>query len=305
MWMIGVLIVSFVATAVLGLLAKWVERKVTARVQWRVGPPWYQNFADIMKLLGKETVVPEGARRTGFLLWPVVGLSGAALAAAVLWMVNWNPEKSFVADMIGVIYVLVLPSLAMIMGGSASGNPQSGLGASREMKLLFGYELPFILALVTVVISVGTFNLGEIIKFQGEHGSMLLRPSALIGFLIGIICIQAKLGLVPFDIAEAETEIMSGPFVEYSGPPLALFLLSKAMLLIVLPMFLITVFWGGFVLHGVGVLFSIIKYVVILVVLVLIRNTNPRLRIDQAVRFFWFLLLPIALIAVMLALNGY
>ena len=305
MWMLGILILSFVATAVLGLLAKWVDRKVTALVQWRVGPPWYQNFADIMKLLGKETVVPEGARKTGFLLWPVVGLSGVALAAAVLWMVNWNPEKSFVADMIGVIYILILPSLAIIMGGSASGNPQSGLGASREMKLLFGYELPFILALVTVLIATGTLNLGEIIKFQGEHGWMLLRPSALIGFLICIICIQAKLGLVPFDIAEAETEIMSGPFVEYSGPPLALFLLSKAMLLIVLPMFLITVFWGGFALRGIGLLFSIIKYVVILVVLILVRNTNPRLRIDQAVRFFWFLLLPIALIAVVLALNGY
>jgi len=305
MWILGVLIVSFVATAVLGLLAKWVDRKITALVQWRVGPPWYQNFADIMKLLGKETIVPVGARRTGFLLWPVVGLSGAALAAAVLWMVNGNPGKSFVADMIGVIYLLVLPSLAIIMGGSASGNPQSGLGSSREMKLLFGYELPFILALVTVIIAVGTLNLGEIIRFQGEHGWMLLKPSALIGFLIAIICIQAKLGLVPFDIAEAETEIMSGPFLEYSGPPLALFYLTKAMLLIVLPMFLITVFWGGFALRGIGLLTSVIKYVIILVVLTLIRNTNPRLRIDQAVRFFWFLLFPIALIAVLLALKGY
>jgi NADH-quinone oxidoreductase subunit H len=100
---------------------------------------------------------------------------------------------------------------------------------------------------------------------------------------------QAKLGLVPFDAAEAETEIMSGPYVEYSGPPLAIFRLTRSMMLFVMPVFLITLFWGG--IHGGGgtltVVLGCLKVLLLLVIVTLLRNTNPRVRIDQAVRFFW------------------
>lgn len=303
--MILYLILGFVLTAILGLAFKWWDRKLTALIQWRVGPPWFQPLADICKLLGKETIVPERAQRTVFLLAPLVGLAGVTLAATILWVVNIQPEASFVGDIIVVIYLLTLPTLAIIIGGSASANPYGSVGASREMKLLLSYELPLLLALVTTIIKAGnTFSLGAIYQYQSTQGPLLYSLSGVIAFVVAILCVQAKLGLVPFDIAEAETEIIAGPFTEYSGPPLAVIKLMQAMMLVTVPMLVILVFWGGFHLRGLGVLWSILKLVVLVVIATLIRNTNPRLRIDQAVKFFWFFATPLALIAVILATYG-
>ena len=122
--------------------------------------------------------------------------------------------------------------------------------------------------------------------------------------MISLLCVQAKLGFTPFDVAEAETEIMSGPYIEYSGAPLALFKLSQAVLLFELPVFLITVFLGGIHLAGWGILWFLLEYVAILALIVVIKNTNPRIRIDQAVRFFWRYLTPIAIVAFLLATIG-
>jgi len=302
-WVILVFALATVGTTVLGLLSKWVDRKVTARIQWRVGPPWYQTIADVAKLLGKETIVPATARKWTFLLAPVVGFAGTAVAASVLWGANLS-GTGFIGDLIVVVYLLTMPSLAIIVGGIASGNPVSALGASREMKLVFSYELPFILALVTVIIQAGgTLRLNGILEHQAASGMVIGSFSGVIAFLVAILCGQAKLGLVPFDIPEAETEIMAGPFTEYSGAPLAVFYLMKALLLATVPIFLITVFWGGF-REGWQVLWTVPVYVLILVLFVLIRNTNPRLRIDQALKFFWFGLTPLSALAVVLAIFG-
>ncbi len=301
-WMILYLVLGFVLTAILGLAAKWLDRRVTAMVQWRVGPPWYQPLADICKLLGKETIVPERAQKAVFLLAPLIGLAGVTLAATILWVVNIQPGASFVGDIIVVIYLLTLPTLAIIIGGSASANPYGSVGASREMKLLLCYELPLVLALITTIIKAGnTLSLGTIYSHQSTQGPVLYSLSGIIAFVVAILCVQAKLGLVPFDIAEAETEIIAGPFTEYSGPPLAVFKLMQAMMLVTVPMLVILAFWGGFHFRGVGVIWAFVKLAVLVVLTTLIRNTNPRLRIDQAVKFFWFVLTPLALISVILA----
>jgi len=302
-----VFVLATAGTVLLGLLTKWVDRKVTARIQWRVGPPWYQTIADVCKLLGKETVVPETARKWTYLLAPVIGFGGATLAAAVLWGANLS-SRGFLGDLIVVVYLLLLPAIAIIVGGIASGSPVTQLGASREMKLAFAYELPFVLALVTVILKAGgTFTLGGpegIIAHQAQSGMVIGSVSGIIAFVVSILCAQAKLGLVPFDIAEAETEIMAGPFTEYSGAPLALFYLMKAVLIATLPIPLITLFWGG-ICGGWGILWAVLEYVLIVVLFVLIRNTNPRLRIDQALKFFWFGLTPVSVLAVVLAVKGY
>ncbi|HID09780.1 MAG TPA: hypothetical protein EYP17_00570, partial [Candidatus Latescibacteria bacterium] len=152
---------GFLFTAVVGLVASWVDRKLTARVQWRKGPPLLQPFYDILKLMGKEVIVPEGSKGTGFLTAPLIGLAGVALVSTVLWEANlWG--RAFVGDLVVVLYLLTLPSLAVILGGAASGNPVSGLGASREMKLLLSYELPFLLAVVTAIIKLeGSLRLAD------------------------------------------------------------------------------------------------------------------------------------------------
>jgi NADH-quinone oxidoreductase subunit H len=291
---------GFLFSSVIGLLSGWVDRKVTARIQYRVGPPWHQNFTDILKLLGKEVIVPEGARFT-FLLSPYLGILSLSLVAANLGRNIINPAESFVGDLIVVIYLLLIPAIAMILGGSASRNPLASVGVSREMKLVLAYELPFILSIIAIIIKSGdVIQIGQIITHQQNYGSNIASISGALAFVTAILCMQAKLGFVPFDASEAEQEIMAGVLIEYSGLPLAIFKLTKAIMLYTLPLFLTVLFLA----KDLSPLFLIAKYIGILVVFILIKNTNPRLRIDQALRFFWRIPTLLALIAVILALFG-
>ncbi len=297
-------------TGVVGLLMSWVDRKVTARVQWRVGPPLLQPFYDFVKLLGKETILPREGNTFVFLLAPVVGVAAVAVASLILWIpiLDWKSLSplGFSGDIILVIYLLTIPSLCVILGGASSGNPLSSLGSSREMKLILSYELPFILAIVVPIIqSGGQLRLDSLVAFQSANGAAALKLSGILALLAAIPCIQAKLTLVPFDIPEAETEIIAGPYTDYSGPPFALFKLMRAMLLFVAPMTLVVFFCGAMNFDGVlNSVLSILKYVGLLVIITVIRNTNPRLRIDQAMKFFWTAPLLLALGGIILALIG-
>ncbi len=289
---------GFIFSLLVGLLAVWIDRKVTARIQWRVGPPLLQPVYDLVKLIGKEVLLPVGAQPLVFLFAPLVGLAGAVLAAFLLGSVNFL-QSSFVGDLIVLVYLLFLPSLAIIIGGSASGNPISAIGSSREMKLILAYELPLALAVITVIINAGfTLNLNNIVAGPGAAS-----VSGFLALLVTLICVQAKLAVVPFDIPEAETEIMEGPLVEYSGLPLAIFKTMEALLLYILPLYVITLFLGGLG-EGWWMLLGVLKYVLLLVIIILIKNTNPRLRIDQAVNFFWTKVTALALIAAGLAALG-
>jgi NADH-quinone oxidoreductase subunit H len=292
-------------TAACGLIASWVDRKVTARVQWRVGPPWYQPLIDIVKLLGKETLVPKGSSKLTFLLAPLVGLAGITLVSSILWLSILYPGQGFVGDLIVVVYLLAIPSIALIIGGFASRNPYASLGASREMKLILSYELPFILAILVPIIKAGgAIRLGEFLAYQGANGLIAGSASGTIALIVVILAVQAKLALVPFDIPDAETEIMGGIIVEYSGASLAAIKLTKAMMLFTLPVFAVVLFLGGISTEGIHLLWGILKCVGLIALVTLIRNTNPRVRIDQAVRFFWGPVTILAIIAVALALMG-
>lgn len=287
-------------SAVMGLLAGWIDRKVTARIQWRKGPPWYQNFIDIIKLLGKETIVPEGSKIT-FIFAPALGLLGAGLAATILGKVLINPLESFIGDLIVVLYLLVIPAIALIIGASASRNPLASVGASREMKLVLSYELPFILAIIAIVIkSAGAIKIGNIINYQINFGSHIGSVSGAIAFIVSLLCMQAKLGMVPFDVAEAEQEIMGGTLIEYSGLPLAIFKLTKSVLLYTMPLLIISLFLA----KDTALISVILKYLMLLVIIILVKNTNPRLRVDQAIKFFWGPVTILAGISVLLALLG-
>ncbi|MBN1291149.1 MAG: NADH-quinone oxidoreductase subunit H [Candidatus Latescibacteria bacterium] len=298
-------VVIAIAILVLGLITSWIDRKVTARIQARVGPPWFQPIADILKLLGKETLVPEGAGRNVFLYAPVIGLAGMALAAALLGNALISPEVGFVGDVVVLVYLLVIPAIALIIGASASGNPMAAVGASREMKLILGYELPYLIVIATVIYKTGfTLKLGDIVETQALDGWNLWSISGVIGFFILLLSAQAKLGLVPFDIPEADQELMGGVITEYSGPPLALIRITKTMLLAVLPLLMVTLLMGGVQFEGLSILWGFLKYLVIVVLIVLIRNTNPRVRIDQALKFFWGPVTALSIIAFILAYWG-
>ncbi|MHC4658401.1 MAG: respiratory chain complex I subunit 1 family protein [Planctomycetota bacterium] len=269
-------------------------------MQWRVGPPLLQPFYDVAKLLGKETLLPQDAQRTVFMAAPLVGMAGVLLLSTMLWRIT-IAQSAFVGDIIVAIYLMVLPSLALILGSSASASPHAAVGTSREMKLVMGYELPLVLAFIVVIIKTGgTLNLAEI-----PENTTVFSISNISAFLVALLCVQAKLGFVPFDIAEAETEIGSGVLMEYSGALLAVWKVIQAMMLVAMPLFLVTVFLGGFgTTLWSGLLAGIGKYVLVVVLLVLIKNTNPRVRIDQAMKFFWFYCGIILFIAIALAILG-
>ena len=291
---------GFLFTACFGLGACWIDRKVTARIQWRVGPPWHQPLTDLVKLSIKEITVPRLASKELFFLSPMIGLSAVTLVSMLVWLVNIDPvSKGFSGDIIVIAYLLTLPATAVILGASASGNPLASLGASREIKMVMAYELPFVISLaVPIIKSGGLLRLSEIINYQAANGPFIASLSGIIAFIVMIFCMQAKLGLVPFDAGEAETEIMAGTYIEYSGMLLAIFKLTKTMLMAALPLFLITLFWQGFNF------LSMWKYIILLVIIILMRNTNPRVRIDQAVRFFWGKMTLLAVMAVLLAILG-
>jgi len=295
---------GFVFTLGIGLFASWLVRKVSAMVQWRVGPPIYQPAVDVMKLMGKEILIPQDAQQVVFVAAPLVGLAGVLLLSTMLWLAN--VQVGFVGDIIVAIYLMVFPSLALILGSSASGSPHSTIGAAREMKLVLGYELPLVLAFVVVIIkTAGALTPAEQLSLVAiaQHAPVM-SISGFLAFCVALLCVQAKLGFVPFDIAESETEVASGVMIEYSGALLAVWKLMQAMMLVALPLFLVVVFLGGIHLSGWAALAGIGKYVLVLVLVILIKNTNPRVRIDQAMRFFWFYCGPILVLAVILATIG-
>ena len=290
-------------TAIAGLLTSWVDRKVTALVQMRVGPPFLQPFYDIRKLFIKETCVPEGGAIGMFLLAPLLGLAGVTLASMILWRTLLDADATFVGDLIVLIYLLVMPALGVMLGSFASRNPLASLGGSREVKLMIAYELPLVLGILVPVIQADSIRLGDLMMNPAPISSL----SGVLALLVCIACMQAKLTLVPFDMPEAETELSGGALIEYSGPPLAIFKLTRAMMLFTMPVLLVILFFGGLLNGPVWQrwLIGFLLWFVLVAITIVIRNTTPRVRIDQAVRFFWGPVSLIALAAVALAWLGW
>ena len=170
-YLVYLIVFGFLLTAIIGLLASWIDRKVTARVQYRVGPPVLQPLIDIIKLMGKETLIPVGASKITFLAAPVIGIGSVMLVSTLLWLNDINAGGGFIGDLIVAVYLLAIPSISIIIGGFASASPYASLGASREMKLVLGYELPFVLALLVPVIKSGySIRIGDILLAQAENG---------------------------------------------------------------------------------------------------------------------------------------
>jgi NADH-quinone oxidoreductase subunit H len=295
---------GFLFTAVGGLLITWVDRKVAAIVQSRIGPPWFQPFADVGKLLSKRMIIPRGAQAVGFLAAPLLSVVGATLAAMIIFQALFNPSAGFMGDLIVLIYLSTLPAIALIIGGASSRSPFGAIGASREMSMVLAYEVGFLLSIITAVIKVGSIRFADILHYQFMNGSLGWSFSGILALAVLLICMQAKLGFLPFDISEADTELIGGPLAEYSGVGLALFKISRAMMFFFLPVLAVLLFLGPVQATFLSILAFIIKLLVVLVVLILIKTTHARLRLDQALKFFWTKVAVVGLIAVVLALIG-
>ena len=293
----GLLFVS-----IAGALLSWFDRKITARVQFRKGPPLLQPFYDFFKLLKKEIILPQRGSQTVFLLMPVLALIGATAAAVFILLPLFQIRTGFAGDILVIVYLLNIPFLSLVIGAAASANPLSSVGASREIKLMLSYEVPFLFSLLIVVIKSGmNIRLFDILQSQAAGGAFIGSFSGALGFIVAVFCVQAKLGWVPFDVAEAETEISEGIVLEYSGAPYAFIKLARHILLFSLTALLVVLFLGGISLKGFGPLWAVLKLLLVVLLLTLIRNTNPRAKIAQAMRFFWSGMSLLAIAGIVLA----
>jgi NADH-quinone oxidoreductase subunit H len=237
-----------------------------------------------------------------FLLAPLLGLAAVTLASMILWRTLLDVEATFVGDLIVLIYLLVMPALSVMLGSFASRNPLASLGGSREVKLMIAYELPLVLAILVPVIQANSIRLGDLLLADAP----VLSVSGVLALLVCIACMQAKLTIVPFDMPEAESELSGGALIEYSGPPLAIFKLTRAMMLFTMPVLLAGLFFGGLITGGwKPALLGFLAWFVLVAITIVIRNTTPRVRTDQAVRFFWGPVSLVAGLAVILAWLGW
>ena len=295
---------------VIGLLLAGIDRKVVAHMQKRIGPPILQPFYDFFKLMGKETISPAAANRTAYLAAPVLGFVSLVVMMLFIPVFGFS-VFSGKADLIVILYLMTIPAVALIIGGSSSGSPFAGIGISREMVAMMSYELPLILVLLSIAKMVGgdhlCFSLEEIIAWQQQNGCVLCNWSMIPAAIAMLLVIPAEVGAHPFDVAEAETEICEGPLIEYSGAPLAMFKLNTAMKMFIMTALFTNLFVGA-VSTGIVALDALIL-VVISVVVTILCMTLPhavcaRLKIEHLFKFYWTFVAGLAVISLILAWIG-
>jgi NADH-quinone oxidoreductase subunit H len=311
---------GFLFLLVFSTFLEWVDRKLYARFQNRRGPLYtghsgiLQPVADIVKLLAKEDIVPAAADRFMFSILPVVFIASVCTAGLYLPVWHFTPYTSFNGDIVVVAYLLALPTFLLFLSGWHSVSPYSLFGATRALTQLFAYEVPFFLALLTPAVLAGTWKIADIAEFPWHHGNLWVIPVQILAFAVALLSLQAKLERVPFDIPEAETEIIAGPLTEYSGKKLALFRLGRDIQMLVGSGIIAALFLGGFRIQGIsglaGVIVSCIvlmlKTTFVVALLSLVRAACARIRIDQIVWFSWKYLAPASLLqfAIVLLLKA-
>jgi NADH-quinone oxidoreductase subunit H len=276
------------------LAFQWIDRQVAARLQGRIGPPWFQPLADFVKLMAKEDVLPTGAHERACAALPMVSLA-AALTAALCIPIGGQAISAFEGDLIVVLFLLSLPALAYFLAGWLSASVFSVVGGSRALLQYFAYEVPFLMALSGPAILSGSWSISRITAQQSQTVWMVFVQPA--GFLLAFVGLIGKLKRSPFDIPKAKSEIGAGPLTEFSGRKLALWHLSLHVKTVVGIFLLVDVFLGGgFIGLAVpaALIFSM-KTLFILLALAVAGVLYARLRIDQLASLGWRVLAPLAL----------
>ncbi len=291
--------------SLVGLIYLGIDRQLVARMQSRLGPPVVQPFRDVSKLLMKESIVPEGALVWLFQVAPVLCVMGSA--ALLLYIPLFGQSALFAGsgDLILVIYLLMIPSLALVIGGFASSSPYATVGAQREMVIMIGYEFPLAVTAVGLAWRALQTTGGHAFAFSmlAQYPVWdLVGPVGFIGALFMLFALLAvtpgELGRIPFDIAEAETELAGGLLVEYSGRNLALYYLGNAIRAFAVLALVVALFFP-YNISGVagiqnmvwasvadGAFFLVKVFVVMFVAVALVRSAMARFKVTQASTFY-------------------
>ena len=279
----------------------WIDRRVIARLQSRIGPPWYQPLADWIKLMAKEDILPVGADEGAGTILPIVSLA-AVLTAGLYIPIGGLVSRAFEGDLVVVLFLLSIPALAYFLAGWVTGGVYSLIGGNRSLLQYFSYEVPFLMALSGPAILAGSWSIAGIAAQQSQTlWNVLLLP---IGFLLAIVGLIGKLKRVPFDIPKAKSEIVAGPLTEFSGRRLALWHLTMQIKTAVGIFLLVNAFLGGSGVSGIlpPLLTFAIKSLIVLLTLSLTSVLYARLRIDQLANLGWRVLAPLALLQTAVAI---
>ena len=293
----NVFIVLLVAPFFQGVL-----RKVTARVQSRQGPPIWQPYYDTFKLLGKEDI--ESGEAPVMQRFSTYLSLASILTVACLVPMGFRTPMNGAGDAILVIYLLTLSGICMLLAGLAAGSTYSLVGISREMMTMLTLEPLFAITIVIAAVHTQSFRLDTILN-GAIYQTAGFPVSGIIMLGVMLLSFQAFVARVPFDISEAETEIMEGPLIEYSGPKLAIFKYAQMVKLIVFSALFIGIFvpWGADLVFPFGWLIFWVKVTVLVLMVTVLAATHARYRIDQAIRYFAALLV-VNFVALILASNG-
>ena len=314
-WAVGILLtllglallIGFMTVVVMSLV--YIERRVIAFMQDRLGPNrvgpegLLQSVADVMKLLSKEDIIPANADRPTFLL----AVPAAVIPSLMIYaVIQWGPQMSLADLNVGFLYILAISSLttiSVIMAGWGSNNKYALLGAMRAAAQMVSYEIPIVMSLVGVAMIVGSLQISRIIDWQiNGVWLFLLQP---IGFIVYFISSLAELNRTPFDLMEADSEIVAGYHIEYSGMRFALFFLAEYLNAFAAVAVAVTLFFGGWSGPFLpGYLWFILKCYMLFFVLVWLRGTLPRVRVDQLMGLAWKGMVPLALANIVLTGVG-
>jgi NADH-quinone oxidoreductase subunit H len=320
MSILAVVVISFIKIliVIVALLTAfayltYVERKVQARIQVRIGPdragPWglLQPIADAIKMIMKEDIIPDQADKPLFIMAPALAVIMALLAFAAIpigpafELLGYKIETAIANINVGLLYTLAILSLnvyGIVLGGWSSGNKYSFLGGMRSSAQMISYELAMGMAVIGVVLLGSSLNLTDIVNAQKTVPFAILQP---LGFVIFVICMFADTNRLPFDLPEAETELVAGYHTEYSSIKYALFYMAEYINMVTVSALAVVLFCGGW--HGPfapGVWWFALKMAFFIWLFMWVRATLPRFRYDQLMKFGWKLLLPLGILNVLL-----
>lgn len=293
----------------LAFLSEWVDRKIVARIQSRFGPLYtgpsgiLQPIADFLKLLSKEDITPEWAEKPIFTISPILYFSLSLTALFLIPILSEEALVNFEGDLIFLMFILTIITITVFLAGYGSASLFSVIGGIRSALQMLGYEIPLSLAFIGPALAAETLSLSGIVKWQISHGfwMVFLQP---LGFGILLICLLAELEFVPFDIPEAETEIVAGWRTEFSGRKLALLKLGRDLELLLASALIASLYLGGAQPLGIvpPALTFLIKIFLAVFLLSIFRALFARFRIDQMISGMWKYLIPLSILQIILVL---
>ena len=306
-WLVIGLFIMFSALSGVVLSLTWLERKVLGRLQLRLGPTrtgpmgLMQPIADALKLILKEDIIPASSEKALFWVAPII----VVISAFMIWVTIPGTQNAVVQNLdMGLLYIIafsVIGILGLVLAGWGSANKYGTLGGLRAAAQLVSYEIPIIMVAISMAILAQSLDLREIVNGQDDYIYFLVQPLGLALFFIAGL---AEVGRTPFDIYFAESEIVGGPFVEYSGAHWSVFFLAEYINTFAIAALTVILFFGGWSGPGLtgdwGIIYFLLKVYLVILVIFWIRGTFPRLRIDQLMAFAWKVMVPMSFLTIVM-----